>query len=479
MNKTLKQWVTRIGAEDFPLFAHTARKIVSITQDGDHSTNELAEIILCDSALTARVLRMVNSAFYNPSQQQINTVSRAIVMLGFNVVRNISVSSSMIESMLYGERHDRALEELAISYHAAVQAKKLASINNEQLNEEEIFIAALLHRLGNIAFWCFPFGKAEKLLQEYEQRKSASEAELAVLGFKLSDLTRALIVEWKISSLLPDAMDKKNNFDASMLDIEFGYEIAQVASRGWQRDALGEIVHAIGNSLNIDEQSLEKHIKKTAAQASQSMLELGISNAGGIVASFEQANKGVNRFNKETEKEKGSGAKDSLLDLQFSVLRDLTYMISCQADINTILGAILEGSYRALAMDHVVLAIIDAKGEHIDARYVLGEKREELQKKFSFPVSSKLNDMINVTIKSQEAICLNKSDRKNHPEYNLNQINEVIGNSSLMLAPIKVKGSIKGVFFADKNVNEISEHVFHTFCHFCEHANIAFNAKIH
>jgi|GEM_PF-4970044 len=473
MSDILVKWVKRISAKDFPLFAHTARKIASITQDYAYSTNDLAEVILCDSALTARVLRMVNSAYYNPGRMQVNTVSRAIIMLGFDVVRNIALTSSMIESMLTGQRHDRAIEELAISYHAAVQAKRLASISKEQLNVEEIFIAALLHRLGHIAFWCFPSGKAKKLLEVYQQVTPASEAEYTVLGFTLNELTRALIVEWKVSSLLPDAMDTESREDISLLDIEFGYEIAKLASKGWQRESVKSVIHSIGKNLKIDTKSLEKFIRETAVLANQSMLDLGLNNRVNIVDTFEADKKELHPI-KQTLRNR---EQESVTDLQFSVLRDLTYMLSCHASINTILSAILEGVYRALEMDHVVLAIINAKGDHIDARYVLGKNRVTLQKQFSFPINSNMKDMFNYTIKRQEPICLTPQDREKHPEYFVDSIDIVAGSASFLLAPIRIKGQIKGVIYAEKKSDEISEHIFSTFCHFCEHANIAFNSQ--
>ena len=114
----LKEWVRRLNEEEFPLFAHTARNIASLSADDEASVNELAQVILGDSAMTARVLRMANSAYYNPSSQRINTVSRAIVLLGFDVVRSIALSISLIDTVLTGGRHDAALGELVKSFHA-------------------------------------------------------------------------------------------------------------------------------------------------------------------------------------------------------------------------------------------------------------------------------------------------------------------------------------------------------------------------
>ena len=89
---TLDAWVRRLGEEEFPLFAHTARSIAAMSTDDGSSTSELAQVILRDNTMTARVLKMANSVYYNPGGVRINTVSRSIVILGFDTVRNIALS---------------------------------------------------------------------------------------------------------------------------------------------------------------------------------------------------------------------------------------------------------------------------------------------------------------------------------------------------------------------------------------------------
>ena len=78
-------------------------------------------------AMTARLLKMANSVFYNPGGIRISTVSRAIVILGFNTVRNIALSISLVETMLSGSRHDNALAEL-VCYQAPAGELCLISV---------------------------------------------------------------------------------------------------------------------------------------------------------------------------------------------------------------------------------------------------------------------------------------------------------------------------------------------------------------
>lgn len=100
-------------------------------------------------------------------------------------MRNISLSISMIDTVLSGVQHVRAVEE--------------------------VFIAALLHRVGHMVFWCFPYGHATQLDKAYRKTDDESKAETIVLGFSLKALTQTLTASWHLSPKLDAAL--KDGFD--------------------------------------------------------------------------------------------------------------------------------------------------------------------------------------------------------------------------------------------------------------------------
>ena len=81
--------------KDFPAFSHT----ISILNKASSSETEglalVSNTILKDYSLTNKVLRLVNSAHYNRGGEKISTISRAVVMLGINAVRSITVVKSL------------------------------------------------------------------------------------------------------------------------------------------------------------------------------------------------------------------------------------------------------------------------------------------------------------------------------------------------------------------------------------------------
>lgn len=121
MKKTisLKEWIRRINEEEMPVFAHTARQIAAASKGIDTPVAELAHLVLQDSSMTARVLRLGNSAYYNPAGRPVSTISRAILMLGFDTVRSIALTIAIIDPLLKGLQHDHVIQEMARAFHVA------------------------------------------------------------------------------------------------------------------------------------------------------------------------------------------------------------------------------------------------------------------------------------------------------------------------------------------------------------------------
>lgn len=127
MSKKLKAWIERINEEDLPIFGHTVKTIQQMSPENSLSASELANIILKDSSLTAKILKLANSSLYNPSQVSVNTISRAVVLLGFNFVHDLILSLSIIDDALSNKKTRGIISRLfARSLHAAVQADSIA-----------------------------------------------------------------------------------------------------------------------------------------------------------------------------------------------------------------------------------------------------------------------------------------------------------------------------------------------------------------
>ncbi len=141
--------------ESLPTLPPIVSKLNEMVADEDTTATKLGKIIEKDQVLTSKLLRMVNSSFFG-FPQRISTVSNAIVLLGFNVIKTLIVTSSIFEVM---QASDVGLFEhsLGCATAAGIIAKRL-----QIKNPEEVSTAGLIHDLGKIVL-------RSELPEEYEE----------------------------------------------------------------------------------------------------------------------------------------------------------------------------------------------------------------------------------------------------------------------------------------------------------------------
>ena len=110
----LQSWIERLNQSELPALASVVTDLQRLTQAEHASVQQLADVLLRDAALTSKVLRVANSSYYNPSQEVIKTISRAIVLIGFDNVRLISLSVSLVDGLLDRAPRHQLLELLAL-----------------------------------------------------------------------------------------------------------------------------------------------------------------------------------------------------------------------------------------------------------------------------------------------------------------------------------------------------------------------------
>lgn len=247
---SLTVWLKRIVDKEMPAFRRTATDIRQAAANPETGSDALGKLILTDPALTARVLRIANTVFYNPSGRVIQTVSRAIVVLGVDTICTICVSLALIESLLGGRRQDRVMVDLGRSIHAALVARTLAQALREP-QAEEVFIGALLYRVGNLVFWCFSEDEGAALDAALRPGVDGSATEKALLGFTLRQLTQALVDEWKLSGVLMEVFRNRTSVPPAEC-ILLAWRWMQALEQGWENPRVCEEILKLSERLQLD-----------------------------------------------------------------------------------------------------------------------------------------------------------------------------------------------------------------------------------
>jgi len=263
----LNAWLDRIRDQELPIFGRTAERIRELTDSDKAAVSQLAEAILRDPGITAKLLRIANSVIFNTSGIQVTTVSRAVVMLGFDMVRQIVLSVAFVDAFLRGPVRERVQREMARAFHAAVQARWLAGRRHDA-QTEEVFIAALLYRFGELAFWCVAGEAGDELDAALRHNpRYPGDVEQAVLGFRLHQMTVALTRDWRVSPLLQSVL--KGGFMQRSREraVVLAFRLAEGAEGGWNTERACARLKDAAEYLRLAPEEIAEAVMKNAAEA--------------------------------------------------------------------------------------------------------------------------------------------------------------------------------------------------------------------
>ncbi len=143
-------WEALLGrVKTFPTLPIIVDKISDLVRQPETTAKEIEAVVATDQTLTARLLQLVNSSFYG-FPQKVTTISRAVGIIGFEALRNLAFSTSVIQ--LFKANASATFDPKEFWRHSigtAVAAKEIArAIGEKQL--EEFFVAGLVHDVGKL-----------------------------------------------------------------------------------------------------------------------------------------------------------------------------------------------------------------------------------------------------------------------------------------------------------------------------------------
>lgn len=206
----LKQLTERIVG--LPTLPSMLQNINRLMLNPRTSAKEVAQIISSDPAIASKVLRVVNSSFYG-FPNRISTITHAIVILGFNTVKSIVLSSTIFD-IFKKTGQDETFNRTDFWKHSlgvGAASRAIGRIVGYSALEE-IFIAGLLHDVGKIVLDQFLHDKFAEILQKAEREKIlVREAEEQLLGVNHAEIGAWLFEKWNLSKGLVEAVRHHHN----------------------------------------------------------------------------------------------------------------------------------------------------------------------------------------------------------------------------------------------------------------------------
>lgn len=215
--------------QKMPSLSTTVGKVLEICSRIDASPNELNKVISLDPVLTGQVLKLINSAYYS-LMNKVTSLTRAITMLGMNTVKNMALSTAIIQSVA-GVNKSKALPTTRFWAHSigvGVCAKLLAIATGVSVQErEEFFIAGMLHDLGKI-----PFGDEyiHVLNTAKREQRSLIEVERELLGIDHQEVGAMIAAKWMLKGFMASGISCHHDVELASSDEQAKLAIIALAN---------------------------------------------------------------------------------------------------------------------------------------------------------------------------------------------------------------------------------------------------------
>lgn len=408
---------------DFPALSESVSAINRIASSEGESVSKLSLSILRDFSLTNKILRLVNSVHYRPSGGGISTISRAVIVLGFESVRNIAITVLLLEHLQDKTNANYLKGEFLRANLAGMLARDIVT-QLKVRDVEQVFICSVFNNLGRLlAQFYFPEESDE--IRKLIAQKGVSELVAAqrVLGITFDELGMGIARSWGFPPLivdsmarLPDGEVRKPHTPAERLRTlcAFANELCATfaaASPAEQESATARVLARFGESVPISRKQLDQSMVDAISEiddfariirvnVAQTPFGQGLRRfrtgsvagetrpAGGDVSLGAVALADDNGPALDTGEFPAPGQK--AVDAQ-SVLtagiQDISNTLVSDYKLNDILRIILETMYRAMGFNRVVLCIKDARTNAMQGRFGLGPEANEFAKAFRFSLS--------------------------------------------------------------------------------------------
>lgn len=189
-----------------PIVFHQIQKVIG---DPKASAGQIAAVLAEDPAISVKVLKLTNSAFYGLSRE-VDSVKQAVVIVGMEAIKSLVLSAAVLD-MFKGQNVDPGYHEdfwrhsLATAVCSRILARR---ISRGLVEPDSAFSAGLLHDIGKMIVCCFLPEEHSLFMQQRQSDQSALDYEIeeGVLGYNHAQIGGFLAAQWKLPAKLSDAI---------------------------------------------------------------------------------------------------------------------------------------------------------------------------------------------------------------------------------------------------------------------------------
>ena len=421
-SSTLRFLLRRMRSKsDFPALSgiiHEINKIVSSESEG---SSKLAQAILQDFSLTNKLLKLVNTVSYSQFGGQINTISKAVSILGFESVRNIAMSLILMDFLQNKSQAQDLKDDVISSFFSGIVAVQLSEGASAQVVEETM-ICAMFMNLGRMIAKFYFFEESEEITRMMEDKGvDEDHAAMKVLGVSYNELGIGIAKTWNFPDRLIAGMQKIKGGKVTMPAGDIGRmsvtvnmanelcSIATVKDPKGKKEALHNIRERYAGVVDGSEERLSSSLEKGLQDLSLRSQVLGLDTTKSVSLKNLRTWLDHTVDHKQAGKSK-SAALDGPISVDLSIdaqtlvnteielkvdpeatlsngIQDVTNTLVGEFKLNDVLQMVLETIYRGLGFKHVIIFSRDVKQGMMLARFGFGENVSAMLPLFRFPLA--------------------------------------------------------------------------------------------
>lgn len=479
---------------DFPVLSGAVSAINRIVASDSEPASKLTNIILKDVALTNKLLRLVNAASYNRYGGSINTISRAVTLLGFDKVRNAALSLVLFEH-LQNRAHAQTLQQIVGGcFFSGMLAAELAG-HAGRADREEIGICAMFHDLGKLIATFYLQEEAAQIAQVAHAKNIDEErAAVDVIGISYSALGQGVARYWKLPQEIIDSMTPiaETDLTPGMCEREPARVMAACAGEistlttaddKTRKSALSRITLRYAKPLGLTADAMSRLVdhatERFASEASHIGLRCNIGKLRTEAEKIASTMRGETSLSKDAASlatPNTSGPQRSASTLRdreqdaaipgelahdaaignidargqlIAGIQDITETLAGEYDLAQALRIILETIYRSGRFTRVLLFTRDVRGENLLCRLAFGRDAEKYtSEQLPISLSAARNVFYGSLSRGADVAIQDVQSEKVAPLIPV-WYTKKLNARGMLLLPLMIKSRAAGLIYAD------------------------------
>ncbi|MGD2117428.1 MAG: HDOD domain-containing protein, partial [Chromatiales bacterium] len=396
--------------KDFPALAESIRSINELQSNSEKDAEKLAAVIVNDFALTNKILKVVNSAYYGSFSGKISTISRAIVVLGIDGIRAMAASLIFFEHVSNRSVARKLKREMAASMFRAVFAQEVSKSADLE-GSEEAFLCAMFYQLGKVLVTYYlpdEDQEIERLLGQGELTET--EAAMQVMGVVFEDIGAFVAGQWNFPDMIANCMRKPEPGkppkphsieDSYRLVTHLSDSVTRLLAEGGSLEDAKKAMQRYKDVIRIDTSKIDNIVERARSDFAMMAEKLVkgkpedpylMQLQGRLVKPAAEEEEAGSSISLEAVMEQAEAEEAEELnaeDILSRGLQEATNILLESGNVSQVFNTVLETLYRGMEFRRVLLCLLS--GPSYTARLGFGEDIKEVLNDFKVTLDSSKN----------------------------------------------------------------------------------------